>query len=181
MKTWLIDTGPVVAYLDMGDPAHSEVAKRLDGFTGQLATTSAVITEAMHLAAVSRDGPRFLAEFVSTSGMEVYDLCRPPELHEAVSLIEKYADTPMDFADATLILPAERLDVLEIPTLDRRGFTVVAAAPRPARSEDRRGFGACLRAPVHNCGGWRVGHRDGARASTGPIGRCRFVARVELG
>ncbi len=130
MKTWLIDTGPVVAYLDAGDPAHPEVAKRLDGFTGQLATTSAVITEAMLLAAVSRDGPRFLAEFVSTSGLEVYVLCRPPELHEAVSLIEKYADTPMDLADATLVLLAEGLNVHEILTLDRRGFSTYRTRQR---------------------------------------------------
>ncbi len=84
----------------------------------------------MHLAAMSRDGPRCLAKFVSTSGMEVYDLCRPPELHEAVSLIEKYADTPMDFADATLVLLAEGLNVHEILTLDRRGFATYRTRQR---------------------------------------------------
>ncbi|MCY3863178.1 MAG: hypothetical protein OXG34_08865 [bacterium] len=31
-------------------------------------------------------------------------------------------DTPMDFADATLVLLAERLAVSDILTLDRRGF-----------------------------------------------------------
>jgi len=130
VKTWLIDTGPVVAYLDAGDPAHPEVAQRLDSFTGQLATTSAVITEAMHLVAVSRNGPRLVAEFVSASGMEIYDLCRPPELREAVSLMEKYDDTPMDFADATLVLLAEGLDVHEILTLDRRGFSTYRTRQR---------------------------------------------------
>ena len=130
MKTWLIDTGPVVAYLDAGDPAHLDVAKRLDGFTGQLATTSAVITEAMHLVGVSRNGPGLLAEFVSACGVGVYDLCQPPELLEAASLIEKYADTPMDFADATLVLLAEGLNVHEILTLDRRGFSTYQTRQR---------------------------------------------------
>jgi len=130
VKTWLVDTGPVVAYLDAGDPAHLDVADRLDGFTGQLATTSAVITEAMHLVAASRKGPRLLAEFVSVCGMEVYDLCRPPELGEAVLLMEKYADTPMDFADATLLLLAEGLNVHEILTLDRRGFSTYRTRQR---------------------------------------------------
>jgi predicted nucleic acid-binding protein len=119
----LVDTGPLVAYLDASDPAHAEVAACLDEFTGGLATTSSVITEAMHLAAVAREGPRTLAELVAASGMEVYDLCRPPELHEAVRLMEKHADTPMGFADATLVLLAEGLDVREILTLDRRGFS----------------------------------------------------------
>ena len=119
MKTWLIDTGPLVAYLDAGDPAHAEVAACLDRFTGHLATTSAVITEAMHFVCGSRERPRLLAEFVATSRTEVYDLCRPPELLDAALPMEKYADTPMDFADATLVLLAEALDVRDVLTLDR--------------------------------------------------------------
>lgn len=130
MRTWLADTGPLVAYLDAGDPSHAEVSACLDEFSGVLATTSAVITEAMHLLAVSRDGPRALADFVLASGMAVYDLCRPPELHEAVTLMEKYADTPMDFADATLVLLAEGLNVHEIVTLDRRGFSTYRTRQR---------------------------------------------------
>lgn len=132
MKTWLVDTGPVVAYLDAGDPAHAHVAARWDSFRGQLVTTSAVIIEAMHFVSVSRSGPRHLADLVAASGMEAYDLSRPPELHEAVSLMEKYSDTPMDFADATLVLLAEALQVREILTLDRRGFSTYRTRQRHA-------------------------------------------------
>ena len=140
MKTWLVDTGPLVAYLDAGDSAHVEVAGRLDAFSGALFTTSAVITEAMHMLAVSRDGPRALAELVAASGLEVYDLCRPPELGQAVALMEKYVDTPMDFADATLVLLAEGLNVHEILTLDRRGFSTY-------RTRQRRPFALVLDSP----------------------------------
>ena len=140
MKTWLVDTGPLVAYLDAGDSAHVEVAGRLDAFSGALFTTSAVITEAMHMLAVSRDGPRALAELVAASRLEVYDLCRPPELGQAVALMEKYVDTPMDFADATLVLLAEGLNVHEILTLDRRGFSTY-------RTRQRRPFALVLDSP----------------------------------
>jgi predicted nucleic acid-binding protein len=54
--------------------------------------------------------------------MDVFDLSAPLELHEAVALLEKYADTPMDIADATLVLLAETLDARDVLTLDRRGF-----------------------------------------------------------
>ncbi|MBI2317362.1 MAG: PIN domain-containing protein, partial [Betaproteobacteria bacterium] len=111
VKTWLVDTGPLVAYLDADDPGHSEVAARLDDFTGQLATTSAVITEAMHFVSADKQGPRLLAEFVVASRTEVYELCRPPVFLDAALLMQRYADTPMDFADATLVLLAEVLDV----------------------------------------------------------------------
>lgn len=124
MKTWLVDTGPLVAYLDARDPAHTRVAAHWDPFTGRLVTTSAVITEAMHFVAASAKGPRHLAALVAGSEMDVYDLTRPPELDEAAALMEKYADTPMDFADATLVLLAEGLGLEDIFTLDYRGFSV---------------------------------------------------------
>lgn len=123
MSTWIVDTGPLVAYLDAGDPAHDEIVAVWDPFEGRLVTTNAVVTEAMHLVGASLDGPRYLAELTTSSALEVYDLCQPPELHEAAALMEKYADTPMDFADATLLLLAEGLAVHDILTLDRRGFS----------------------------------------------------------
>lgn len=122
MRTWLVDTGPLVAYLDAADPAHASVSHRWDRLTGRVVTSSAVITEAMHLVGAHRDGPHRLAELVATSAMDVFDLCRPPALREAAMLMERYADTPMDFADATLVLLAEVLDVDEVLSLDRRGF-----------------------------------------------------------
>ncbi len=134
MKTWLVDTGPLVAYLNSRDPAHRHVTARLERFTGALVTTSAVITEAMHFVSGARAGPRLLAELVTASGISVFDLCRPPELDAAVALMEKYADTPMDFADATLVLLAEALGQHAILTLDRRGFSAFRTRPgRPFR------------------------------------------------
>lgn len=130
MKTWLLDTGPLVAYLDASDPGHGRVVACLESFSGQVATTSAVITEAMYFVSASKDGPRLLGELVAASRTEVYDLCRPPELLQAAMLMKKYADTPMDFADATLVLLAEALDVRDILTLDRRGFSTYRTRER---------------------------------------------------
>jgi len=132
VKTYLIDTGPLVAYLDSRDPAHPQVVPHLDRFTGSLATTSAVITEAMHFVSTTRAGARLLGELVVASGLEVYDLCRPPELDAVVGLMEKYADTPMDFADATLVLLGEALGLHDILTLDRRGFSTFRTRPGKA-------------------------------------------------
>ena len=123
MKTWLLDTGPLVAYLDANDADHTAVAACLEALTGQLCTTSAVITEAMYFLSVDPDGPALLAEFVEASHIQVFDCAQPPQLKDAALLMKKYADTPMDFAYATLVLLAERLNVLHIATLDHRGFS----------------------------------------------------------
>lgn len=123
MTTWLVDTGPLVAYLDSRDPAHADTARHLDAFSGRLATSSAVIVESMHLVSADTRGPRLLADLVASAGIDVYDLSRPPELHQAVALMEAYTNLPMDFADATLLLLAEGLGVQDLATLDRRGFS----------------------------------------------------------
>ena len=113
----------MVAYLAPDDPAHDQVAARLDQFNGQIITTSAVITEVMHFVAPARGGPRLVADFAIAVGMDVFDFSEPELLLEAARLMEKYADTPMDFADATLLLLAEASRTLDILTLDRRGFS----------------------------------------------------------
>ncbi len=123
MKACLVDTGPLVAYLDARDAAHDVVSAWLDEFSGQLLTTSAVITETMHFVSASREGPELLAELVDLTATRIYDCARPSQLRMAVALTRKYADTPMDFADASLVLLGETTSVLDILTLDRRGFS----------------------------------------------------------
>ena len=133
LKNLLFDSGPAVALLNVRDPAHTWAVDIIGGFTGQFHTTSAVITESMHFAYASSAGPAVLAEFVTASRMQVHDYAQPAELREAVARMAKYADTPMDYADATLVLLAEKLGVYDIMTLDWRGFTVF-------RTRDGRAF-----------------------------------------
>jgi uncharacterized protein len=130
VSEWLIDTGPIVAYLDAADNAHARVVARLDRFSGRLITTGAVVTEAMYFVSATALGPRRLAEFVLDSGMQVFDLAQPAELRAAADLMERYSDTPMDYADATLVLLAEALRIHDVLTLDRRGFSTYRAASR---------------------------------------------------
>src|SRR6266508_3473499 len=132
LKTWLVDTGPLVAYVDRNDPMHEMVAASLDPFTGQLATTSAVITESMHLLSDVNGGPMTLAELLLASGARILESTQAGQVVAAAQLMDKYDDTPMDFADATLVLAAEDLDVTEILTLDRRGFSTYRTSKRRA-------------------------------------------------
>jgi len=122
VNTWLVDTGPLVAYLDSSEIEHDQVGEIMDGFTGMLATTAAVVTEAMHFVRRARYGAMAVSEFISQSGMQVHGMCESADIQAATELMQRYADTPMDFADATLVLLAERLAVPNILTLDRRGF-----------------------------------------------------------
>ena len=57
LRSLLLDTGPLVAYLDSKDPAHRKVDEQLSSFSGQLHTTSAVVTEANAFCGVEPAGP----------------------------------------------------------------------------------------------------------------------------
>jgi uncharacterized protein len=131
VNQWIIDTGPIVAYLDSADAEHVRVAACVDEFSGRLVTTGAVVTEAMFFVSATTQGPLRLAEFVVDSGMHVFDLAQPLDLRAAAELMERYSDTPMDYADATLVLLAEALRIHDVLTLDRRGFSTY----RPARGK----------------------------------------------
>jgi predicted nucleic acid-binding protein len=122
MKFWLLDTGPIVAFLDASDSQHEHVAGGLDKFTGRFVTTSAVIVEAMHFVSRSPFGPALLIEFLLQSQTLIHECTALNDLAMAAELMAEYADTPMDFADATLVLLASRLKIFEVCTLDRRGF-----------------------------------------------------------
>ncbi len=130
MRTWLVDTGPLVAYLDRADSRHDEVSEALDGFSGRLVSTGAVITEAMHLLAEAREGPESLADFIEATDLHLTEMISSAAIRRAAVLMRKYSDTPMDFADATLVLLADDLGVVEILTLDRRGFSTYRTAKR---------------------------------------------------
>ena len=118
----LVDTGPLVAILDRGDSWHPFVRERLSRVSGQLVTTGAVVTEAMHFLRPIPGGPRGLLRFLHDASVVVEDGFRSGFLGEAVSLMEKYADTPMDFADASLVVLAHELEIDRVLTLDERGF-----------------------------------------------------------
>lgn len=132
MDAWLLDTGPIVAFLDGSDAAHESVVRSFERFTGHFVTTDAVIVEAMHLVSRSPLGAALLIDFLLSSQTTIYSSMSADGLLKAAELMTKYADLPMDFADATLVLLATRLRMTAVCTLDRRGFRTYRSGARKA-------------------------------------------------
>jgi predicted nucleic acid-binding protein len=81
-----------------------------------LYTTEAVLTEAFHLLEPGSRGTEGLMQFV----IEGYVSIVPPDKDgsiRAFELMNKYADCPMDYADASIIVIAEVLKTLSVFTL----------------------------------------------------------------
>jgi len=92
----------------------------LKNYRGRLLTTWAVLTEFSHLAP-SAEAILPLYRWIDNGGLEVFPLGRD-ELVCAVDWIERYADQPMDLADASLVVAALTTGFSQVWTLDRRDF-----------------------------------------------------------
>ncbi len=116
MRRVLVDTGALVALVREHDTYHRRALHFFDKFReGELLTTTAVLTEALHLLPV-RPGPALL-DLVQSPPWRVFDV--GAGLARIGELMRKYLDRPMDFADASLVWVAEQTSVLEILTTDR--------------------------------------------------------------
>ena len=118
---WLLDTGPLVALLSRDDAAHDRCVASFDSIRGHLLTSEAVLTEAMHLLDRQRGGMRACLDFFIRLGAILVPMT-PARLSSSRDLMARYADTPMDYADATLVAFAEEFAIARVMTLDRRGF-----------------------------------------------------------
>ena len=80
-------------------------------------STEAVLTEATHLLGKVRGGREKCLELVLAGACT---LIAPSlaTLRRCQTLLEKYADLPMDYADATLVVLAEELDTDLVFTTD---------------------------------------------------------------
>jgi predicted nucleic acid-binding protein len=116
----LTDTGPLVALLDGDDPYHAAcvaAAQRLP--SGPLVTTWPCFTEAMYLLG-EVGGYSYHAALwnLRTTGRLVLLDLTGEEVDRMAALMEKYKDTPMDLADASLVAVAESRSLRRVFTVD---------------------------------------------------------------
>jgi uncharacterized protein len=121
LRRVLLDTGPLVAWLDRDDTHHLRVARWMEAYRGELITTWPVLTEACHLVPASA-APKLL-HWIERGGATLAEV-PVSSLRAIATRMEKYADLPMDLADATLLWVAEREGVMDVLTLDRRDFGI---------------------------------------------------------
>lgn len=122
MRLVLLDAGPAIAWLDANDPQHPMVREKMGNLVGKLITTGAVVTEVMFYIQEAREGASRLTHWLRKMRVDIVDCFTGDELQAAARHMERYADVPMDYADATLVACADKLNCGEIVTLDLRGF-----------------------------------------------------------
>lgn len=137
MTCIIVDTGPLVAYLNRRDRWHRWVVDQMAALAPPLVTCEPVLTEACFLMHRAGGRPAELLRKVAQRSLEI-GIDIEDDASAIESLMQRYADTPMSLADACLVRLTERLPDCRLFTLDadfehyRRNGRQVIPLLRPA-------------------------------------------------
>jgi hypothetical protein len=121
----VVDTSVIVAYMNSADDAHELVATWLEEVDDDLATTPLIVAEVDHIVG-ARGTPAALTALRSDLAAGAYLVeWWPGAISSSVKVAERYADSRLGLADASLVALAERLATIDIATLDERHFRAV--------------------------------------------------------
>lgn len=112
----IADTGLIVALLAADDPFH-EWATRAFRENSPLFTCIAVVAEACSFL----PDPRPVLTLISRGDL-VLDFDLKEQLPRILALVTKYADQPMDLADACVVRMTELNERCKVWTVDHRDF-----------------------------------------------------------
>jgi uncharacterized protein len=119
----IVDTGAFLALFNKRDTYHAIAQQAFLNLSEPLITTYPAITETSYLLAqmVNHTVQRNFLKAICQNAFEVFQI-EQNHLERMVELMERYADLPMDLADASLVVLAEHLEHGRILTVDRRDF-----------------------------------------------------------
>ena len=117
-STILIDAGPLIALFDRGDQYHQRIIDFLRKDEYRFVSTLAVFTETAYMLAFNVKAQLDFFNWVLSKGVILSDI-NQNDMPRIIALTEKYADLPMDLADATLVVTAEKSGIREIISVDK--------------------------------------------------------------
>jgi predicted nucleic acid-binding protein len=117
LNTILIDTGPLTALFDRDDKYHRRIVEFIKDKRYKFITTTAVLTEVTHLLDFSIDAQLNFFQWILNNGV-ILEEVSISDISRIIELTKKYSDQPMDFADATLVVVAERTGIRQIISID---------------------------------------------------------------
>ena len=116
MQSIVVDSGPFIALFDGSDRYHDAAVRFLRRNRLPLISNLPVITEVVYVLDFSREAQR---DFLSWAQQALtIDTGTVADLPRIRAILEKYADLPADFADASLVALCERIKVWDVASVD---------------------------------------------------------------
>lgn len=122
----LLDSGFLLASLNSYEAEHQATIRVLESIREPIVFPVPAITEVAYLLA--RDiGNEAAADFISSLADTELILEVPLEddYLRSAEILRQYADANLDFVDALIVATAERLNIKQLLTLDRRDFQLI--------------------------------------------------------
>jgi uncharacterized protein len=121
----VVDTSAFVSLLSSKDTAHQQCRKVLASLSEltSVFTTESCLVETSYLLPANRKLREKLHDLVKLLRITIVPM-DSQSLDRILELQNRYADLPMDFADATLLVACETLDIRDIFTLDHKDFSI---------------------------------------------------------
>jgi uncharacterized protein len=113
----LLDTGPLVAFLNRRDEHHDWAVSLWSDIQPPLLTCESVISEACFLLRGLAGGGEAVFELMHR-GVIAIMFRLDEDLKPVARLLSRYADVPMSVADASLVRMAERFPESRVLTVD---------------------------------------------------------------
>jgi len=118
LSSILIDAGPLICLFDSSEKRHKPMKEFLRKHPYRYISTLAVLTEVSHMLDFSVHVQRDFYEWIMCKGVIISDI-NQNDMPRLIELTGKYSDLPMDLADATLVITAEKTGIKEIISLDK--------------------------------------------------------------
>ncbi|CAN5415352.1 hypothetical protein BH20ACI1_BH20ACI1_06480 [soil metagenome] len=113
----IADTGVIVGLIYEKDQWHEFAMKQAENLPVPYFTCEAVITEACFLLQGVRDGERKVLQLVEKGILQI-DFSLSNEVVAIRTLMQKYENVPMSFADACLVRMSELIENSVVFTVD---------------------------------------------------------------
>lgn len=135
MLNVLADSGPLGALFNRRDRHHARAVEffRFHGTSLRCRTTWEVVSEVMYFLDFSANAQADFLDWLHKGhvrGLIRIAALDPADLPGLAAMIRKYADCPMDLADASLVWLANKSDITDIITVDRSDFAIYRTAKR---------------------------------------------------
>lgn len=114
----LIDAGPLIALFHPKDNNYSLIKDFFNKYEYRFISTLAVYAEVSHHLKFNPQYQQNFFEWVTLRGIILADI-NQHDIPRIAELMKKYADLPMDFADASLLVTAEKTGIMEIISFDK--------------------------------------------------------------
>ena len=116
-ETFLLDTGPLVAFLNRTDRHHEWAKAQWERVRPPFLTCEAVLAEACHLLRNHPGGSQAVLALVDRGVVQI-GFTLEDEAESVATLLGRYGNIPMSLADACLVRMAERHGKSRVLTLD---------------------------------------------------------------